>query len=325
MKKESIKKDISIIVPIYNAEKYLNKCIDSLINQTKKDIEIILINDGSTDNSEKIIKEYNDERIVYFKNKNQGIGKTRNFGIEKAKGKYLLFIDSDDYIATNTCEVLYNKVIEDSLDIVVCNFYKDFEDGRIEKINLEQFDTTDLKGNPRLINIINPSPWNKLFKKELIDKNNIRFVENKKYEDAPFFTAAIKYAKRIGQVNDYLNYYVIHKNSETLVRDRRCFDIFDILDIIRSQYEGIDFIKEELDKLTVFIVTNYTMQQRAQKSSKIGNEFIDTAFEYLKKNVPDYKNKKYYDNKGFVRRTIESKKGLSKMYCNVARLKYGRR
>ena len=317
--------DISIIVPIYNAEKYLKKCIDSLINQTKKEIEIILINDGSTDNSEKIIKEYNDERIVYFKNKNQGIGITRNFGIERSHGKYLLFIDSDDYIELNTCEVLYNKVIEEKLDIVVCNFYKDFEDGRIEKITIDKFNTTSIKENPKIINIINPSPWNKLFKKELIDKNNIRFVENKKYEDAPFFTGAIKYAKRIGQVNDYLNYYVIHNNSETLVRDRRCFDIFDILDIIRGQYKEIDYMKEEVDKLTVFIVTNYTMQQRAQKNSKTASEFIDKAFLYLKENVPDYKNKKYYDNKSFLRRNIENKKGLSKMYCNVARLKYGRR
>ena len=83
------KKDISIIVPIYNAEKYLNKCIDSIINQSKKELEIILINDGSTDNSENIIKKYADKRIKYFKNKNQGIGKTRNFGIEKATGKYI--------------------------------------------------------------------------------------------------------------------------------------------------------------------------------------------------------------------------------------------
>ena len=88
--------DISIIVPIYNAEKYLKKCLDSLVNQTKKELEFILINDGSTDKSEEIVKTYKDERIKYFKNKNQGIGKTRNFGIEKAKGEFLTFLDADD-------------------------------------------------------------------------------------------------------------------------------------------------------------------------------------------------------------------------------------
>lgn len=325
MKKESSKIDISIIVPIYNAEKYLNKCIDSLISQTKKELEIILINDGSTDNSEKIIREYDDKRIVYYKNKNQGIGITRNFGIEKAHGKYLLFIDSDDYIDINTCEVLYKKAEQGKLDLVVCNYYKDFENGKIEKISLEQFDDTDVRHNPRLINIINPSPWNKLFKKEMVDKYNIRFIENKKYEDAPFFTCALKYAKKVGKVEDYLNYYVIHKNSETAVRDRRCFDVFDILDIIRNQYKDEKYIKEELNMFTVDLITNYTMQQRAQKSKKIGNEFINKAFDYLEKNVPDYKNKKYYGNKSFLRRMLESKKMLAKSYCNVARIKYGRR
>ena len=101
--------DISIIVPIYNAEKYLNKCIKSLINQTKKELEFILVNDGSTDSSEEIIKTYKDKRIKYFKNKNQGIGKTRNFGIEKATGKYIMFLDSDDYLREDACQILYDK------------------------------------------------------------------------------------------------------------------------------------------------------------------------------------------------------------------------
>ena len=108
-----MKKDITIIVPIYNSEKYLKKCIDSLVNQTKKELEIILINDGSTDNSEKIIKEYKDDRIKYIKNENQGIGITRNEGIAKAQGKYLMFIDSDDYLEKNTCELLFNKAEKD--------------------------------------------------------------------------------------------------------------------------------------------------------------------------------------------------------------------
>ena len=116
--------DISIIVPIYNAEKYLSKCINSLINQTKKEIEIILINDGSTDRSEEIINNYRDERIKYFKNENQGIGKTRNFGIEKATGKYLMFVDSDDYLKEDACEILFKKAEKEKLDLVICNYYK---------------------------------------------------------------------------------------------------------------------------------------------------------------------------------------------------------
>ena len=123
------KTDISIIVPIYNTEKYLKKCLDSLINQSKKELEFMLINDGSKDNSEEIIKEYKDERIKYYKNKNQGIGKTRNFGIEKATGKYIMFLDSDDYLEKDACELLYKKAEKENLDLVVCDYYKVYSNG----------------------------------------------------------------------------------------------------------------------------------------------------------------------------------------------------
>ena len=126
---QKAKIDISIIVPIYNAEKYLKRCIDSLINQTKKELELILINDGSSDNSEKIIKSYKDDRIKYFSNKNQGIGKTRNFGITKANGKYIMFCDSDDYYELNTCEEFYKKAEQEKLDLVICDFFIETDKG----------------------------------------------------------------------------------------------------------------------------------------------------------------------------------------------------
>ena len=123
--------DISIIVPIYNAEKYLNKCLDSLINQTKKELEFVLINDGSTDKTDSIIKNYNDKRIKYFKNKNQGIGKTRNFGISKSSGKYIMFLDSDDYLKKEACEILYKKAITTNSDLVICDFYKIYDSVKV--------------------------------------------------------------------------------------------------------------------------------------------------------------------------------------------------
>ena len=128
--------DISIIVPIYNAEKYLNRCIDSLVNQTKKELEIILINDGSTDSSEDIINSYKDSRIKHFSNKNQGIGKTRNFGLKKATGKYIMFCDSDDYLEKDTCEEMFKKIEEDNLDLVICDFFIETDQGKIKKEKL---------------------------------------------------------------------------------------------------------------------------------------------------------------------------------------------
>lgn len=311
--------DISIIVPIYNAEKYLNKCIESLINQTKKELEFILINDGSTDNSEKIIKSYKDKRIKYFKNENQGIGKTRNFGIEKATGKYIMFVDSDDYIDKNMAKLMFDKAFSNSLDMVVCDYYKVINNENIEE-KLPSFKQTTLKNSPNLLCDINLSPWNKIYKTSLIKDNNIKFVENLKYEDAPFVIEALDKANKVGKVNKCLNYYVIHGNSETTVRDKRVFDILKIIDKIRKYFKDKYYIKESLDKLTVRIITNYTIQQRVQKDKKIGMQFIEESFKYLKREIPDYKNNKYYQNRSLLKRIIEKNKILTKMYVYLYNL-----
>lgn len=306
--------DISIIVPIYNAEKYISKCIDSILNQTKKELEIILINDGSTDNTEKIIKSYKDKRIVYFKNANHGIGYTRNYGISKSTGKYIMFLDSDDYLEKNACEKLFNKIEKDNLDIVICDFYKDYEN-RIEEIHTGSFKDSSLKDNPDIITEY-LCPWAKLYSSKLLKNNKIKFVEDLKYEDAPFVIEALCTANKIGKIDECLNYYVIHNNSETTVRDRKCFDILKIIDKIRKYTKDKDYLKDKINKLTVRIVTNYTIQQRNQKDKKIGLEFIDKAFEYLKKEVPDYKNNKYYINRG-KKKIIEKSKFLTKLYCKL--------
>ncbi len=307
--------DISIIVPIYNAEKYLNKCIKSLINQTKEELEFILVNDGSIDTSEEIVKSYKDKRIKYFKNPNQGIGKTRNFGIDKATGKYIMFLDSDDYLREDACKTLYNKAEEEKLDLVICNFYREEEDKPLEEIKMKEFNNTTLKENKNLLLDINLSPWNKLYKRSLLEKNKIKFVEDLKYEDAPFVIEAMYKAKKIGLVNKPLNYYVIHNNSETTVRDKRVFDIIEIVDRIRKYFANRKEYTEVVDKLSVRILTNYTIQQRVQEDEEVAMTFIDRAFQYMEENIPDYKDNKYYENRGFLKRTIEKSKLLSKIYC----------
>lgn len=311
-----MKTDISIIVPIYNAERYLNRCIKSLINQTKENLEFILVNDGSTDSSEEIIKSYKDKRIKYFKNKNQGIGKTRNFGMQKATGKYIMFLDSDDYLSTNACDELFSKAEKDNLDLVINNFYRVEEETekKIEVI-IPEFKNTTLKDNKRLLLDVNLAPWNKLYKRELLKKNKIQFVEDLKYEDAPFVVEAMDKAKKIGYIKKFLNYYVIHKNSETTVRDEKIFDIIEIVDKMRKYFSKRKEFTETVDKLSVRILTNYTIQQRVQQDKEVGMQFIDRAFQYMKANIPDYKDNKYYENRGFLRRMIEKNQFLTKVYC----------
>lgn len=308
--------DISIIVPAYNAEKYINKCIQSLLNQSKKEIEIIVINDGSTDKTEEIIKKYKDKRIKYYKNTNQGIGKTRNFGINKAIGKYLMFVDSDDYISREACEHLFNKIEKDKSDIVVCDYYK-VKNNKEEKNEIVDFGITTLKDKPELINKINTAPWNKIYRRDLIIKENITFVENTKYEDSPFVLKALDKAKSISKLNEYLNYYVIHGNSETTVRDERVYDFFKIIEMNRKYFEDKEYMKEELDYYIVSMLMNYNIQQRVQKDKKIATNFINRSFDYLKKYVPNYKHNRYFKERPKAKGFIEKHKSISKMYCKL--------
>lgn len=304
--------DISIIVPVYNAEKYLKKCLDSLVNQTKKELEFILINDGSTDKSEEIIKTYKDKRIKYFKNKNQGIGKTRNFGIEKSSGKYLMFLDSDDYFSNDACEILYKEAEKEKADLIVFDYYR-VEKGNLNEVKIESFNATNIKDDPNLLLKVNLGPCNKIYKTDLIKNNGIKFEESLKYEDTLFVVKTIYNAQKIIKLNRFLHYYMIHEKSETTVRDERVFDILKMVDKIRTYLKNDELIKDSVDKLTVKILTNYTIQQRYQSDKKLAMKFIDEVFKYLEKEISDYKNNKYYENRG-IKRIIEKSKFLTKTY-----------
>lgn len=311
--------DISIIVPAYNAEKYIKTCLESLVNQTKKEIEIIVVNDGSTDKTEKIIKSFKDDRIKYYKNTNHGIGYTRNFGIDKSNSDYIMFVDSDDYLRKDACDILYDKITNEYLDLVICDFYRVY-DTKVEEDRLISFKNTNLMDTPNLLSDINLSPWNKIYKSSLIKDNNIRFNEDLKYEDTPFVATALDKAKIIGKVDECLNYYVIHEVSETTVRDRRCFDIIQIIDLVRDYFRDKDYVKESLNQLTVRTLTNYTIQQRVQIDKKVGKEFVSKVFDYLQVNVPDYKDKKYYKDRG-IRGIIEKSRLLTNIYITLYRFK----
>ena len=142
---------ISIIVPVYNTEKYLSKCLNSLIKQTYKDIEIIVVNDGSKDKSLEIAKKIakQDNRIKVFNKENGGLSSARNFGIEKASGEYIGFVDSDDYIKENMFEILYNMIKEANAKIAICGWYL-VEDNQIISINFEDADYEELQDRKKL-------------------------------------------------------------------------------------------------------------------------------------------------------------------------------
>lgn len=309
---------VSVIVPVYNTEKYLKKCIDSLLNQNFEDYEIIVINDLSPGNAEKIIKSYNDKKIVYIKNEtNKGIGYNRNLGIKKAKGEYVCFIDSDDYVKEDFISKMYNYSKENNLDLCVCDYINVDEEGNIlEEFNLSNFGITNYEENNKILCKINLGPCNKLFKKDMLIKNKIEFSEKLKYEDLSFVALSIKNSTKIGKINEQLNYFTVHKNSETTTRDKRVFDIFKQLDIVRNEYKSGKY----LDELTVSVLLNYTIQQRYQIDKDTQSKFIDDAFKYLNDNNIDYKHSEYIKNRSFLKRLIEKNKFITKIYCKIYRM-----
>ena len=224
---------ISVIVPIYNVELYLEKCIVSIINQTYKNLEIILVNDGSPDNCPQICEEYakKDSRIKVIHKKNGGLSDARNYGIDIANGKYLCFIDSDDYIADQMIEKLYQNLKKNKSDISICNFYETYSN---DYLKFYPFPEKKLKisGNAKFYNIYNKyflstiAAWGKLYKKEIF--NNIKYPLGKIHEDEAIITEVLKNAKVISYFDEPLYYYVQREKSITKIFDLKRLDIIEV-------------------------------------------------------------------------------------------------
>lgn len=206
---------VSVIVPVYNVEKYLKQCLDSIVNQTYKNLEIIIVNDGTKDNSMKIVEEYlQDKRIKVINKKNGGLGSARNRGIEEATGDYISFVDSDDYIDLNMYEKLINVIRGE--EIIIFNHSR-FDDitGEIVKKNYTK--ESKMKKLEKRINYlysnIENSCWNKIYKADFIKKNKFRFMEIL-YEDVCWNIEVFYKAEKVRLLNeDFYFYRVNRKNS----------------------------------------------------------------------------------------------------------------
>ena len=243
---------ISIIVPIYNAEKYIERCIKSIIDQDYKNIEIILIDDGSKDNSNKIckkIKEY-DNRIKFItNNKNSGVSNARNIGIENSNGKYIAFVDADDYIEKDIYINLYNNIKINNVDLAVCSYtnsdkkINDLNEEKIRQISKEDFFIEVLE-NKQIKGYVH----NKLFKSEIIKEKNIRFNE-KIYicEDLLFVCEYAKYCNTIIINNKKLYHYLRNESSSY----NKKFD--EKWKTITAAYDNLLKIYENTDSIHVLI------------------------------------------------------------------------
>lgn len=241
------KRLISVIVPVYNVQDYLPQCLDSISNQTYGNIEVIIVNDGSTDESGAIAKAYcdKDDRFTYIAQKNQGLSAARNTGIDNAKGEYLAFVDSDDWLGEDYLEKLYNAIIMQNSDMAVCGFV--VEDGS-DSTSSKNFDTSMLYSKEAamkcLSNIFQKEDllmvvaWNKLYRKELF--KNIRYPVGKIHEDEFIAHRLIDASENIIAVDDALYHYRVRDNSITSGQTAQKLNHLDILEAQRDRVECCD-------------------------------------------------------------------------------------
>jgi len=281
-----MKKDIiSIVVPIYNVEKYLDKCIDSITNQTYKNLEILLIDDGSTDDCPKICDKWakKDSRIKVYHKKNGGLSDARNYGIERAKGKYIGFIDSDDWVELDMYENLYREIVNNEVDIVICGRFIEYENSYTIEQKANEKVIMDKKEALIKLNSFagfDMAAWDKLYKKSLF--NDIEFPFGKKCEDAYIAYKLFEKCKKIEYYPQCYYHYLQRKYSISKSNTLN-------MDFIYAAKEQLEFFKNKYSDILDVAETNYAF------SVKIIYEIAIERKIEITKELKDYKKeiKKY--------------------------------
>ena len=279
---------ISVIIPVYNDEDYVHVCLNSVLKQTYDNFEIICIDDASTDSSVEILEYFaqKDSRIKILKNdSNMGPGYTRNRGLDIAKGKYVSFLDADDWFSHDTFDILIKKIEQDNLDLLLFKnivYYEETQEFGFEeyydmqfmnKFENQVFNHWDLD-KTKLFDMSN-APWNKFYLKSFLDDNNIRFPnENLIHEDNPFFYKAFTSAKRVSIIDKYLHNRRRRPGSIMTFNNERLFDNIDvmnkILDVFFEDMELYEYYKKE--------VLTYISSVFVGKYNQIDDEFKEEFY-----------------------------------------------
>ena len=299
---------VSIIVPVYNVEKYISKCLESLVYQTYGNLEIIVVNDGSMDNSEKVIQNFmkQDKRIRYYKKKNGGLSSARNFGLKKATGEYVLFVDSDDYIHLNTIQILIDNI--KNYDIICFNYVVVFENEQYNYIPKYYLQENVLSNYI----LTQPSACTKMYKRGLFVANNLLFDEGIHYEDLALIPSFACLTNRIIFINHCLYYYVIRKDS---IMHHKNFS-----DKIDDKFIALNLLKERLnykfEEEYHFLVIKHLcivyVSEIIGYGKKIYVPRLKTVREYLKQN-----NIKVFQNKYFKLESFKNKIFIFSVLHNI--------
>lgn len=307
-----MEKLVSIIVPVHNSSKYLNACIDGILNQTYRNVEIIAVENGSVDESLNILKSYGNKIRLEVLTKS-GLSLARNKGIEISKGEYVAFVDSDDVIEPDMIEELVKNLESNKSDLSICNFKEIYEDsGKIVERN--EYPKSKIFKNEVESNLIkfNFAIWNKLYKREIIIKNDIKFPIDLKYEDIPFVLNYLLKTNSVSKVDRILYNYLIHSKSEQTTVNERVFDILKIMELC------LEIVPEEmLESVYIREVITYALKMRYVKNKTLRVSFINNAYLELNKRYPNWKKSNYIKEFPFIKKVLVQSSRLVKLYTSV--------
>lgn len=292
---------ISIVVAVYNLEKYLPRCLEALVNQTLEEIEILCVDDGSTDSAPKIIDEYAKkykEKVKAFHKENGGEFTTRNYGLERATGEYVTFVDTDDYVELDWAEKLYNAAKENNADIAVCGFERiDLNTGKVVSKNMTQFGNTvkEINNKDDFMLFINPAPWNKIYRLETV--KNQRFLNFRGFNDMIFLTSSYINAKKVAFIPDVLYHYYLRYDSQIHNVNNQDVENFKkyLLDlkalyIKENKYEEMKYILD----MMAFIHLGTSVMYRASYDKTIDiKKMLKETINYLDENFGTWRKSPY--------------------------------
>lgn len=297
------KPSVSIIVPVYNTEKYLRKCLDSLADQTLKSIEIIIIDDGSKDSSPLIIKEYTDKYPEKFRSltqENSGQAVARNVALKMCQGEYVGFLDSDDYVRADMFEKMYKTAISEKADYVACGFSEVTYDEEGKEIELKHY----LCSRPAysckdMFFGAYASPWLHLYKKDVLEKSGADFPQGVVYEDTAFYLNLIPYVTKLAVIEEPLVYHVKHSSSTmTTFKAVKVKQIFTVLDYSLDFYrknKWYEIYRKELEYFCVRVLLCSSMQRICKVADRKERKvLIRETLDYIKRNFSTFRKNRYF-------------------------------
>lgn len=308
-----MKYKISIVVAVYNAEKYLPRCLDALVNQTLKEIEILCVDDGSTDSAPQIVDQYAEkypEKIKAFHKENGGEFTTRNYGLERATGEYVTFVDNDDWVEKDWAEKLYNAAKSNDADLAVCGFERiDLETNKVVAKDMTGYGTCvkEIVNNDDYMVFINPAPWNKIYKREKV--KDLRFLNFRGFNDMIFLTSSFTKIDKIAFIPDVLYHYYlrydsqIHNVNEQDVNNFKKY-LLDLkqLYIDENKYEEMKYILD----LMAFIHLGVSVMYRASYDPSIDiKKMTKETIIYLNENFPTWRKNPFLKFSYSVRKGVK--------------------